>query len=71
MTVQDKLRAALSASKTTDEAEAARLWLDRVEILLDWIARHPKLVEVRSEAARLLVDYRNGDSPTPLAANRR
>jgi hypothetical protein len=42
-----------------DEAiREARAWLARTEILLDWIAKHPKFVEIKSEAAVLLMRYR-------------
>jgi hypothetical protein len=41
-------------------ADEARIWLERVTILLDWIAKHPRFVEIRSEAARLLVQYQGG-----------
>ena len=48
----------------TDEAHA---WLQRLEILLDWIAKHPSFVEIRSEAARLLLQYRGADAPAEHA----
>jgi hypothetical protein len=40
------------------ERDAAGRSLDRVEILLEWMADHPTLPEVRTEAARLLGEYR-------------
>ena len=55
----------LRAERPTAEQEA-RAWLDRVEVLLEWIAQHPKFVEIKSEAARLLMEYR-GKEDQPKA----
>lgn len=61
MPVQRTLERALDAAEidavTRDDA---RVWLARTEIFLDWIARHPKLVEINTEAAHLLTRYRGG-----------
>lgn len=43
----------------------AQLWLQRVEALLEWIVVHPKLVEIRHEAARLLSDLRGEEVLEP------
>ena len=52
------------------EREEAERWILRVEALLDWVVEHPKLVEVRHEAGRLLTDLR-GASGIELTPNRR
>lgn len=59
MSVQRTLLAALDAAATDPDAAAdARIWLKRTESFLDWVARHPKLVEVNAEAAHLLLRLR-------------
>jgi hypothetical protein len=58
MSVQRTLLAALDASAATSDAADARIWLKRTESFLDWVSRHPKLVEVNAEAAHLLVRLR-------------
>jgi hypothetical protein len=61
MAVQRTLERALEAAEIDAGArDEARAWLARTEVLLDWIARHPKLVEINSEAAHLLGRYRGG-----------
>ncbi|MBI3782081.1 MAG: hypothetical protein HY270_01635 [Deltaproteobacteria bacterium] len=64
MPVRDTLKAALDLSADKAAADEARLWLERVEALFEWIALHPKLVEVRYEAARLLTDLRGSETTT-------
>jgi hypothetical protein len=65
MTVRRTIDTALDSLRhdertpTDDEViHEARAWLARTEILLDWIAKHPKFVEIKSEAAVLLMRYR-------------
>ncbi|MDX2165503.1 MAG: hypothetical protein SF182_00500 [Deltaproteobacteria bacterium] len=59
MSVQRTILAALDAAATDADATAdARIWLKRTESFLDWVSRHPKLVEVNAEAAHLLVRLR-------------
>jgi hypothetical protein len=59
MSVQRTLLAALDATAADSDAAAdARVWLKRTESFLDWVSRHPKLVEVNAEAAHLLVRLR-------------
>jgi hypothetical protein len=70
MTVKSTLNAALQTQVDRTAVQEAELWLARVETLLDWIARHPKLVEIRFEAGRLLSDYR-GEYPIELEPNRK
>ncbi len=53
------------AAQRPDAAAHAQHWLDRVEVLLGWIGEHPKFVEIRSEAARLLLEYRNTATDAP------
>lgn len=68
MPVRDVLQAALdclSRNKKANGIDAdalddARAWLARNEIFLDWITKHPKLVEINCEAAHLLIRYRGG-----------
>jgi hypothetical protein len=62
MHVRETLRTALellardgAAPEAIDEA---RVWLARTEIFLDWVAKHPRLVEVNCEAAYLVTRYR-------------
>lgn len=59
MSVARTVLAALDAA-AADAADAAeaRIWLRRTESFLDWVARHPKLVEVNAEAAHLLTRLR-------------
>ncbi len=63
--VQEVLDEALGRLRNRQTAEEAKLWIKRVEALLDWIVAHPKLVEVRHEAARLLTDLRGEDALEP------
>lgn len=73
--LEQKLRTSMSVNRTFKDAlqclpdrqaaEEAELWLRRVEVLLEWILQHPKLVEVRHEAARLLTDLRGEDVLEP------
>lgn len=66
MSVQETLETALnclggerpSHRPDAEALEEARAWLARTEVLLDWIAQHPKLVEINCEAARLVNWYR-------------
>lgn len=66
MSVQDTLKRALQDLERTgtsqptecDAIAEAHAWLARTETLLAWIAKHPKLVEINSEAAVLLLRYR-------------
>jgi hypothetical protein len=68
MPVRDVLQAALDCLSRSSQVESidagalddARTWLARNEIFLDWITRHPKLVEINCEAAHLLIRYRGG-----------
>ncbi len=61
MSVQRTLERALEAGElATPAVDDARAWLARTEVFLDWIARHPKLVEINAEAAHLLTRYRGG-----------
>ena len=59
MAVQRTLFSALGAKGSKAEADEARAWLQRTESFLEWVARHPKLVEINAEAAHLLVRYRD------------
>lgn len=70
MNVQKILNDTLEQAAKTPSREEAQRWLARVETLLDWMARHPGMAEVRCEAGRLLSDYR-GTSPYVPARNRR
>lgn len=45
-----------AADKTA--VEDARAWLIRAEVFFDWVAKHPKFVEINAEAAHLLIRYR-------------
>jgi hypothetical protein len=56
---------ALRRMRDRQAAEEAEIWLKRVEALLEWMIAHPKLVEVRYEAARLLSDLRGEDVLEP------
>ena len=58
MPVEQTLLRALNADGADRDAEEARAWLKRTESLLEWVARHPKLVEINAEAAHLLARYR-------------
>jgi len=57
MAVERTLFSALDA-KVAAEADEARAWLKRTESFLEWVSRHPKLVEINAEAAHLLARYR-------------
>lgn len=63
--IREVLDEALRRLRDRQAAEEAQLWLQRVEVLLDWIVAHPKLVEIRHEAARLLSDLRGEDVLEP------
>lgn len=65
MSVDRTLQDALKQVPDPRAAEEAQLWIRRVEVLLEWILLHPKLVEVRHEAARLLSDLRGEDVLEP------
>ncbi|GIW43302.1 MAG: hypothetical protein KatS3mg077_0584 [Candidatus Binatia bacterium] len=65
MSVERTLQEALQSLPDREAAEEAQLWVCRVEVLLEWILQHPKLVEVRHEAARLLTDLRGEDVLEP------
>jgi hypothetical protein len=76
MSIRSTLDAALGrlAGRSPSAAEApriaeARAWLARVETLLDWIAKHPTLVEFKSEAAQLILRYREESQATETAAS--
>lgn len=59
MSVRDSLFKALDQMRDGGaDVEEARHWLARTEVLLDWISKHPKLVEINCEAAHLLSRYR-------------
>jgi hypothetical protein len=58
MPVEQTLLRALNADGADRDAEEARVWLKRTESLLEWVARHPRLVEINAEAAHLLARYR-------------
>jgi hypothetical protein len=66
MSVRSTLDRALSRWEQQSESnvvegelvQEARAWLARTEVLLEWIAKHPKMVEVNREAAALLIRYR-------------
>lgn len=58
MAVERTLLSALGAKKSDPDAAEARAWLKRTESFLEWVSRHPKLVEINAEAAHLLVRYR-------------
>jgi hypothetical protein len=68
MSVQETLESALVClarsggpdGRDQEPIEEARRWLARNAVLLDWITRHPKLVEINCEAAALLARYRGG-----------
>jgi len=64
MSVKATLTAGLDALPAGTTVEDARSWLTRTEILLEWIAQHPKFVEIQSEGARLLLAYRGTDRPS-------
>ncbi|MCX8072844.1 MAG: hypothetical protein N3C12_10385 [Candidatus Binatia bacterium] len=65
MSVDRTLKEALQSVPDPKAAEEAALWIRRVEVLLEWILQHPKLIEVRHEAARLLTDLRGEDVLEP------
>jgi len=59
MSVERTLLSALDSSPGDPAAVAdARIWLKRTEAFLDWVSRHPALVQVNAEAAHLLVRLR-------------
>jgi hypothetical protein len=58
MAVQRTLFTALNGKVAAAEADEARTWLQRTESFLEWVSRHPKLVEINAEAAHLLARYR-------------
>lgn len=58
MAVERTLFSALDAKAPAAEADEARTWLRRTESFLEWVSRHPKLVEINAEAAHLLARYR-------------
>ncbi len=58
MPVEETLLRALEAKVVDRDAEEARAWLKRTESFLEWVSRHPKLVEINAEAAHLLARYR-------------
>jgi hypothetical protein len=58
MAVERTLFSALNAKVPVAEADEARAWLQRTESFLEWVSRHPKLVEINAEAAHLLARYR-------------
>jgi len=71
VSVRDTLERAMeSVALEGAEAGEAERWLARAEVLLDWIAKHPRLVEINCEAAHLLSLYR-GASVEPLAVDYR
>jgi len=61
VSVRSTLDQALSDTRSAPPAEldAARAWVARTEILLEWISQHPKLVEINCEAAQLLGQLRS------------
>lgn len=64
MSVRNVLEKMLNGSSVeAAEAQEARHWLARTEVLLDWIARHPRLVEVNGEAGHLLSLFRGEPGP--------
>lgn len=65
MSVDRTFKEALASVADRQAAEEAELWVRRVEVLLEWILQHPKLIEVRHEAARLLTDLRGEDVLEP------
>ncbi|GBD26351.1 hypothetical protein HRbin30_01683 [bacterium HR30] len=65
MSVDRTFKEALESVADRQAAEEAELWVRRVEVLLEWILQHPKLIEVRHEAARLLTDLRGEDVLEP------
>ena len=67
MAIRQSLLEALEALDKDPASDEVRLWLERLETLLDWIVQQPKLVEIRYEAARLLSDYRGADVFHPPA----
>lgn len=59
MSVRNSLEVMIAAANQDDPRTAeVRRWLARTEALLDWVAKHPKLVEVNCEAGHLLAEYR-------------
>ena len=58
MPVEQTLLRALEANGADRDSDEARTWLKRTESLLEWVARHPKLVEINAEAEHLLARYR-------------
>lgn len=58
----------MAAGPSVDAAAAqeVRHWLARTEVFLDWVARHPRLVEINNEAAHLLAALRGADSVPPV-----
>lgn len=65
MSVRSTLEQALKSVKTASNREETQRWLARTEILLDWIRKHPKLVEVNCEAAYLMSLYDAEPTPAP------
>lgn len=59
MAVESTLFSALKAKGAAADVDEARVWLRRTESLLEWVSRHPKLVEINAEAAHLLARYRD------------
>lgn len=59
MAVEHTLFSALKTKNAAADADEARAWLRRTESLLEWVSRHPKLVEINAEAAHLLARYRD------------
>lgn len=57
MSVERTVFEALGARQDAD-AQEVRTWMKRTESFLDWVSRHPKLVEINAEAAHLLLRYR-------------
>lgn len=67
MSVRNTLEKMVAGSSVeAAEAQDARHWLARTEVFLDWVARHPRLVEVNNEAAHLLAALRGADSVPPV-----
>ncbi len=71
MSVRERLERAIEAGVSdADEARDLRRWLARTEVFLDWIAKHPRLVEINCEAAHLLSAYR-AESLDPIKVDYR
>jgi hypothetical protein len=56
MAVERIISDALGKRRDAD-AQETRAWMKRNEAFLEWVARHPKLVEINAEAAHLLTRY--------------